>query len=72
MASHHAKWRNIVAARMKPKATTGGTSKTQREKFIDAAREHGAEGDEEAFKRNVRKLATAPVAKPKKATKTKT
>ena len=44
--------------------------KTQRQKFIDAAREHGADvGDAEAFRRAVRQVATAPVAKPKKASR---
>lgn len=42
--------------------------RTQRQKFIDAAREHGAEG-EEAFKRALRVVAKAPGAKAKKAAK---
>ena len=41
--------------------------RTQRQKFIDAAREHGADGTENAFRQSVRKIATAPMAKPKKA-----
>jgi hypothetical protein len=41
-------------------------ARTQRQKFIDAAREHGAGDDAEAFRRAVRKVATAPVTKPKK------
>ena len=46
--------------------------KSQRQKFIDAACELGADGDENAFRRAVRKVATAPVTKPKKvARKTK-
>ena len=49
----------------KAKAADGG--KTQRQKFIEAARELGANGDENAFRRAVRKIATAPVNKAKKA-----
>lgn len=41
--------------------------KTQREKFIDAAREHGADGDEETFRRAVHRVAKAPARTPKKA-----
>jgi hypothetical protein len=44
-------------------------SKTQRQKFLDAAKEHGASEDEDAFRRAVRKVATAPVEKPKKGEK---
>ena len=40
-------------------------TRTQRQKFIDTAREHGADGDEDAFRRAVKQVATAP-AKPKK------
>lgn len=39
--------------------------KSQRQKFIDAAREHGADGDETSFFNVVRKVATAPVPKGK-------
>lgn len=46
---------------------TADDGRTQRQKFIDAAREHGADGDEDTFRRAVRKVATAPVSKPKKA-----
>ena len=48
----------------KSKAADGG--KTQRQKFIEAARELGADGDEDTFRRAVRKIATAPVSKAKK------
>jgi hypothetical protein len=43
-------------------------TRTQREKFIDSAREHGADGDKEAFRTAVRKVAKAvvPKDKPKK------
>ena len=41
-------------------------TRTQRQKFIDAAREVGAETDADAFRRIVRQVATAPVKKPKK------
>ncbi len=49
----------------KAKATDAG--KTQRQKFIDAARELGADSDEDTFRRAVRKIATAPVSKAKKS-----
>lgn len=48
------------------KATTAEDTRTERQKFVDAAREHGADGDADAFRRAVRKVATAPVEKPKK------
>jgi len=42
-------------------------TRSQRQKFIDAAREHGADGDEETFRRAVRTVAAAkPMPKPKK------
>ena len=44
-------------------------TRSQRQKFIDAAREHGASQDADAFRRVVRKVATAPVTKPKKASR---
>lgn len=46
-------------------------TRSQRQKFIDAAREHEADSDADAFRRVVRKVATAPVAKPKKGAKPK-
>jgi hypothetical protein len=49
------------------KPTTAADTRTQRQKFIEAAREHGADEDRDAFRRAVRQVATAPVAKPKKA-----
>ena len=43
-------------------------TRTQRQKFIDTAREHGADEDVEAFRRIVRRVATAPTpTKAKKA-----
>lgn len=51
----------------KPKATDAG--KTQRQKFIDKARELGADGDEATFRRALKTVATAPVSKPKKLAK---
>lgn len=51
----------------KAKATDEG--KTQRQKFIEAARELGADGDEDTFRRALKKIATAPVSKPKKKAK---
>lgn len=47
-------------------------TRTQRQKFIDAARKHGTAEDEDAFRRAVRKVATAPVEKPKKGGKPST
>lgn len=41
--------------------------KTQSQRFIEAARELGADGNEDAFRRAVRKVASAPSQKPKKA-----
>lgn len=41
--------------------------RSQRQKFIDAAREHGADGDESVFRSAVRKVASAPPQKTKKA-----
>ena len=41
--------------------------RSQRQKFIEAARELGADGDEGAFRSAVRKVATAPPQKAKKA-----
>lgn len=52
------------------KATTD-TGKSQRQKFIEAARAQGADGSEDAFRSALRKIATAPVAKAKKAGKSK-
>jgi hypothetical protein len=42
-------------------------TRTQRQKFIDAARELGASEDVEIFRRAARKIATASVKKAKKA-----
>lgn len=47
-------------------------TRTQRQKFIDAAREHGASESEEIFQRALRKVAKSPPLKAKKvATKRK-
>jgi hypothetical protein len=43
-------------------------TRSQRQKSIDAALEHGASEDADAFRRALRK-ATAPVTKPKKASR---
>lgn len=50
-----------------PKATEEG--KTQRQKFVDKARELGADGDEDTFRRTLKQIATAPVSKPAKKSK---
>lgn len=44
-------------------------TRTQRQKFIDTAREHGADADGDALRRAVRAVATAPTKKVKKAAK---
>jgi hypothetical protein len=49
---------------LKPKTEEPDT-RTQRQKFIDTAREHDADGDQDAFRRALRKVATAPVPKDK-------
>jgi hypothetical protein len=49
------------------KAKTAEDTRTQRQKFIDAAREHGASEDIDVFRRVARTIATAPVTKAKKA-----
>ena len=51
----------------KAKATDEG--KTQRQKFIAKAKELGADGDEDTFRRALKTVATAPVSKPKKKAK---
>lgn len=54
----------------KPKSPES-TYLTQRQKFIDAAREHGASEDADAFRGVVRKVAKAAGAKTKKGVKPK-
>jgi hypothetical protein len=44
-------------------------TRTQRQKFVDAARERGADGERDAFRRAVRAVAKASGAKAKKAAK---
>ena len=51
-----------------PNRKTAEDGRSQRKKFIDAARDLGADGDENAFRRAIRKIATAPAQKAKKAT----
>lgn len=52
---------------MAQRKPTEPDTRTQREKFADAAREAGATEDEAAFERALRRVATTPVVKPKKA-----
>jgi len=47
----------------------GKNTRTQRRKFIDAAREHGADGDAATFRKAVRRIAIAPASKDKVAKK---
>ena len=44
-------------------------TRTQRPKFIDAAREHGASESEAIFQRALRKVAKSPPLKAKKASR---
>ncbi len=48
---------------------TKTAAKTQRQRFIDAARELGADGSEAAFDKALGKVAKAPAQTPKKATR---
>ncbi|HVJ76957.1 MAG TPA: hypothetical protein VM620_03935 [Hyphomicrobium sp.] len=43
--------------------------RTQKQKFIDAAREHGADGDADTFRNALKKIATASKPKTKKTGK---
>jgi len=54
---------------MAPRKTEAVDTRTQRQKFIDAARELGAEHSEAIFKRALGVVAKAPGAKAKKAAK---
>ena len=54
-----------MAQRKKAAADDG---KTQSQRFIEAAREHGADGDAETFRRVIRTVAASP-KKPKKASR---
>ena len=51
------------------KTAAPSDGKTQRQKFIEAASEHGADSDADVFRRAVRAVAKAPGAKAKKAAK---
>ena len=51
------------------KAKTAEDTRTQRQKLIHAAREHGADQNAHAFRRAVRQVATATVEKSKKKTR---
>ena len=51
------------------KTSAPDDGKTQRERFIEAARELGADGDQDTFRRAVRAVASAPGPKAKKAAK---
>lgn len=49
--------------------TADEDTRTQRQKFIDAAREHGADESPEGYRSVMRKIATAPTKQVKKAAK---
>ena len=44
-------------------------TRTQRQKFIDAAGEHGASESADVFRKAARGVTTAPVTKPMKASR---
>lgn len=52
---------------MEKTKATADDGRSQRKKFMDAARDLGADSDESSFRKVVRKIATAPVKKAKKA-----
>lgn len=52
---------------MAQRKTVSDDGKTQRQRFIEAARELGADGSAETFRKALRKVATAPPQKAKKA-----
>ena len=54
---------------MAQRKTTTADGKTQRQRFVEAARDVGADKDEAAFRRALRKVAIAPGMKAKKAAK---
>lgn len=54
-------------AKNRSHGAAGSDDRNQSQKFIDTARELGADSDEETFKLALRKVATAPVSKAKKA-----
>lgn len=51
--------------------TAKDDTRTQKQKFIDTARELEADGDEATFRKALLKVATAPVPKDKVAKKSK-
>jgi hypothetical protein len=54
---------------MAQRKTAEADTRTQRQKFIDAARTHGADEGDDAFKRVVRAMAKTSPQKPKKGTR---
>jgi len=66
--AHLARCAQISYISVMPQTKKPETDKrSQRQKFMDAARETGASGDEHAFRKAVKRVASAPPAKPKKA-----
>ena len=51
------------------KAKTAEDTRTQRQKFIDAAREHGADESPEGYRNVMRTIATAQTKQVKRAAK---
>jgi hypothetical protein len=49
------------------KETIPDDGKSHRQRFIEAAREHGCDGDADDFRRAVHTIAKAPASKAKKA-----
>ena len=60
-----------MAMPQQPKKPENDT-RSQRQKFIDAAREIGADGSEAAFRKAVKRVASAPPQKAKKASRKST
>jgi hypothetical protein len=52
-----------------PKQKPADEGKTQRQNYIDTARDLGADGDNTAFRDALNTIAQAPVSEPKKKTK---
>lgn len=52
---------------MAQRKATAEDTRTQRQKFMDAAKEAGASEDERAFERALKRIAKTPPRKPKKA-----
>ena len=61
-------YKGSIGGRM-PQRKVTDEGKTQRQRFIEAAKELGADDNQQSFRSAIRKIATAPVTKPKKKAK---